>query len=199
MGQDLRKLFKEEQQLSAHKMKDGHEERFLQKLEEELPVSRKRSNFYFMKIAASIAVLLAAGVISYNLINSKDDLKGGEEVVETNTTNTTPVNQITLGNISPDLKKVEDYYVTNINLQLSSIEVNEENKQLFDGYMKKLTELDDDYKLLNKELNEVGPNEQTITALINNLQIRLQLLNRLQKKLQELKEDQNETFKNETV
>lgn len=45
-----------------------------------------------------------------------------------------------------------------------------------DSYMERLAELNKEYHRLNEELNELGPNDQTINALIKNLQLRLQLL-----------------------
>jgi len=56
--------------------------------------------------------------------------------------------------------------------------------------------LDNAYKTLNTELNEVGPSEATITALIDNLQLRLELLFKLKNKLKELKTLENETISN---
>ena len=53
-----------------------------------------------------------------------------------------------------------------------------------------------EYKLLNKELNEVGPTEATISALIDNLKLRLELLFKLKNKLKELKNLENEQFNN---
>ncbi|MEO0902253.1 MAG: hypothetical protein AAFY00_09595, partial [Bacteroidota bacterium] len=53
-------------------------------------------------------------------------------------------------------------------------------------------ELDGEYNHLNQELNELGPNDDTISALINNLQLRLQLLQKLKTKLNQLKSSKNE-------
>ena len=58
--------------------------------------------------------------------------------------------------------------------------------------MERLAELDKEYAVLNKELNEFGPNDETISALIQNLQLRLQLLQRLKEKLNQLKSSENE-------
>jgi predicted RNase H-like nuclease (RuvC/YqgF family) len=104
-----------------------------------------------------------------------------------------------LGDLSPDLKKVENYYVANINLELSRLEVSGENKALVDDYMKRLSELDEEYKMLNIELNEIGPNDQTISALIRNLQLRLQLLQKLKQKLNQLKSSENEQVTSNSV
>jgi len=54
--------------------------------------------------------------------------------------------------------------------------------------------LDKEYKLLNKELNDVGPSEASVNALIDNLKLRLELLFKLKNKLKELKNIENEEF-----
>ena len=58
--------------------------------------------------------------------------------------------------------------------------------------MEELGGLDEEYKKLNIELNEIGPNDQTIEALIQNLQLRLELLKKLKEKLNQLKLSKNE-------
>ena len=58
--------------------------------------------------------------------------------------------------------------------------------------MEKLSLLNDEQKVLQEELNEIGPNEQTITAMIDNLQFRLKLLYQLKEKLNELKKSEND-------
>ena len=99
---------------------------------------------------------------------------------------------ISLGDLSPDLRKIETYYTTNINLQLAELADDPGNKELVDSYMDRLAELNKEYQRLNQELNELGPNDQTINALINNLQLRLQLLQKLKSKLNQLKSSKNE-------
>ncbi|MEZ4858783.1 MAG: hypothetical protein R2781_08230 [Flavobacteriaceae bacterium] len=118
------------------------------------------------------------------------------EIVETNTEINTQTPTITIGSLSPDLKKVEDFYITGINQQLASLNRTPENEELVNGYLQRLEELNNAYNLLNKELNEVGPSEATITALIDNLQLRLELLFKLKNKLKELKSLENETISN---
>ncbi len=194
MAQDLRELFKEEKD-KRYPMKDGHEERFLELLDKELPLRRK-STFYFIKIAASVLVLFSLGIYTY--INYKSDTLQQPAVVENETENT-KAQGYSLGDFSPELKKIENYYVANINLELSRLEVSNENKAMVDDYMRRLSELDEEYKRLNIELNEIGPNDQTITALIKNLQLRLQLLQKLKEKLNQLKSSENEQVTSNSV
>lgn len=194
MAQDLRKLFKEEK-AKRYPMKDGHEERFLELLDKELPLKRK-STFYFIKIAASVLVLFSLGIYTY--INYKSDTLPQQVIVEKETENT-KVQGYSLGDLSPELKNIETYYVANINLELSRLEVSNENKTMVDDYMRRLSELNEEYKRLNIELNEIGPNDQTITALIKNLQLRLQLLQKLKEKLNQLKSSENEQVTSNSV
>jgi SMC interacting uncharacterized protein involved in chromosome segregation len=77
--------------------------------------------------------------------------------------------------------------------------VSNENKDIVDSFMDQLSELNDEYELLTLELNEMGPNDQTITALIENLQLRLQLLKRLKKKLNQLKSSKNEQINSNSI
>ena len=190
MAQDLRELFEKERNERKFPMKSGHEARFMDKLERELPAAKKRNHPFWFSVAASVVVLLGLGVYFLSQTGRiQEDPNTNVVDVNTEQENVIP---ISLGDLSPDLKKVEDYYVANINLQLSELEFNDDNKALVDGYMEQLAELDREYNRLNNELNELGPNDDTINALINNLQLRLQLLQKLKTKLNQLKSSKNE-------
>ncbi len=187
MSQDLRKLFgKEREQKFA--MKKGHEDRFMERLNASFPKQRTRivPNW---SIAAAIVVLLGIG---FYFINDKNSDKQVNTTIVSKEQNTRSQQGISLGDLSPDLKKLEHYYVANINLELSQLQISPENKVLVDSFMDRLAELNREYNSLNKELNRMGPNDQTISALIQNLQLRLELLYKLKDKLNELKSSENE-------
>ncbi len=187
MSQDLRDLFKKDSSESSAKMKAGHEARFLEKLEKELPATKK-SSFLMWKVAVSVTVLLGIGMYFVN--------QDGADPIDTEVVGTDnsidDARPFSLGDLSPDLKGIEDYYVSTINFELSKLELTAGNKGLVDSYLEQLFELDEEYSKLNIELNEMGPNDQTINALIKNLQLRLQLLHKLKGKLNELKSSENE-------
>ncbi|QCX00745.1 hypothetical protein FGM00_11735 [Aggregatimonas sangjinii] len=193
MAKDLRKLFEKERADAdtAYSLKADHKARFLKRLENELP-PQKKSAFPWLKIAATVTILLAATIFYLNRDTSG---KGGIKTTIVEKSVLEKQNTISLGDLSPDLKKVETYYVTNINLALSELEVSQENKEMTDGFMKQLNNLNTEYQRLTEELNTLGPNDQTITALIKNLQLRLQLLQKLKTKLNELKSSKNEQVK----
>lgn len=195
MGQDLRDLFKEERS-KKHSLKRGHEERFAGRLEEAFPPQQRNSTFFFMKIAASIVVLISISFFVYQKYS-------GDEILPATVVQKDPNKEetqgISLGDLSPDLKRVEDYYVATINMELSNLVLSPDNKIIVDDFMDRLSELNEEYKLLNTELNTIGPNDQTINALIQNLQLRLQLLLKLKEKLNQLKSSKNETVTTTSV
>jgi len=175
MAQDIRTLFKDDK-VSNEKMPKNHQDRFLKKLDVKFP-EKQKTNFNWIKIAASIVVLLGSGFGAYNYFQP-------EKPIEFVTAN--PVETKTLGDISPGLKKVEDYYLASINLELSKMEYTPETKDIFDGYLLQLNELDKEYQRLSIELTESGPSELTVNALIDNLKFRLNLLHRLRAQLKAL-------------
>ena len=179
MPKDIKSLF-ESENLAHEDMPKNHQERFLHKLNEALP---KKTNYKFiwLKVAASIVVVFSFGFLLFN--SNTKNLEGNTVVSMPEANNN--VDTKTLGDISPGLKKVEDYYLANISLELSKMEYTLETKELFDDYLKQLNELDKEYQTLLIELTNSGPNELTVNALIDNLKFRLNLLNRLKSQLNE--------------
>ena len=155
--------------------------RFLEKLGKELPTDKKLNRFSFLNIAASVVILIGLSFGAYNLLNEPEIVNTDDESVATNVK--------TMGQFSPELKKVEDYYLASINLELSKVELTPENKDIVDGYVQRLKELNEEYDRLTIELNENGPNEETLDALIENLKFRLNLVMRLKEKLQEYNDE----------
>ena len=189
MAQDIRKLFEDDQKLSKERMPQGHEARFLKRLDEALPEAEDNSGgfrFNFMKIAASMVIFFGLAYAAITIINrdSEVTVNPTENIVDNSSGNEEQLKS--LRDVSPDLKKIEDYYLANINLELSKIKLTPENKELFDSYVERLDELNQEYQLLSKELTEDGPNERTVDALINNLKLRLNLLYRLKEQLKTL-------------
>lgn len=192
MAQDLRQLFENEEKDSQLKMSEGHEVRFMQKLDESLPIETSiKKRFSVIQIAASIVILIGLAFGAYQFLQQPDTIEN--QVVE-NQNNTNEAQLKSLGDISPDLKKVEDYYLANINLELSKIKQTPENKELFEGYVIRLAELNQEYKRLSVELTENGPNELTVSALIDNLKLRLNLLYRLKEQLHDLNSSNEESI-----
>ncbi|MDT7832058.1 hypothetical protein RQM59_06680 [Flavobacteriaceae bacterium S356] len=175
MPKDIRKML-ENYSEKPSELSTNHNKRFEERLFKELhsEEKKKRPVIQWLSIAASIVLLVTLGVKFIDF--------GGE--IETED----PVEKkLTLGSISPDLNTIESYYINSINLELSELEVTDENKELLNDYLEKIGELTKEYKSLTEELNTKGVNDQTIDALISNLRLRLQLLQRLKKQLNDFK------------
>ncbi|WP_397446968.1 hypothetical protein [Polaribacter sp. R77954] len=188
MQQDIRKKLKEykddQVELSAN-----HTHKFEALLQQEMHQQKpKKKTFKWLSIAASVVLLISLAVKFYPTENIAPNLTDAE--IESTQ------KHITLGNISPEFQAIETYYKNSIKLAISKLDLSEDRKEIVDEYLLKIAELTKEYKNLTQELNTNGVNDATIEALIRNLQLRLQLLQRLKKQLNELKNlntKQNET------
>lgn len=196
MAQDIRELFKNDDFQPTGKLKRGHQKRFEAKLDKALPSAKKGSFYPYRKIAVVLLVALGIGFFFWN---SSGDPGGEIEMVDTfneQDSKETEDSTFQLRDISPEFKKIENYYLAGINLELANLGINNDNKALIDAFMLELEELDKEYQRLNSELNETGPNEQTIEAMVSNLQLRLDLLRRLKTKLNQIKKSKTDNYEN---
>ncbi len=200
MAQDIRKMFKDDESWTKEKLSKGHQNRFEAKLDDVLPTKKKRNDFSFMKIAAIFIVAIGIGALFLNkeeIITTETPMVVSPEIQDNK--NEMPGKGFQLSEVSPDFKKIENYYLAGINMELAKLEVNPTNKALIDSFMGKMSELNNEYKRLNAEFNETGPNEQTIEAMVENLQFRLDLLYKLKNKLKEVKQTKNARNENNKV
>lgn len=189
MAQDIRELFKNDKGIPRNTLSEGHFQRFEKRLDTHFGRAEKKSNNYlWLKVAAVVIVLLTAGglLLNQNLTPTpaKDPSTGVAAVP-------TEKPELQLSDLSPQFKKVEDYYTASINMELAQLQVNDINKDLVDSFMAQMEELNTEYKKLNNDLVEVGINDQTVTALIDNLKLRLDLLLKLKQKLKDIKQEGN--------
>lgn len=187
MAQDIRDLFKNDN-LSNEKMPKNHEKRFLEKLDKALPEKKSKSHWSWIQIAASVIVILGLSFGGYTFFKNEQK-PVPYKIASTNTNSAENANKSALGSVSPDLKKVEDYYLASINLELSKIKPTPETKELYDDYLEQIATLDQEYKRLSQELETSGPSELTVNALIDNLKWRLNLLYRLREQVKILNTD----------
>ncbi len=181
MGQDIKKLFEETPKMSLRELPNGHKNRFESRLDSEFKNSK--SNSSWMKIAASIALIVSLGFIGFYYFSSVDD-------------DTNKINSI--ADISPELKKTEDFYLTHINYQISKIKITNDNRSFLESYFVELGVLQESYKNTIASIESDEISEEAINTLIENLQMRLKLIYQLRsqlKKLDNLKKQHDENNK----
>lgn len=173
---------------------------------EELPSTRKetkviRFNFgesasfsastVFMRVAASIVLLLGVGL---TLLLVKTNSAGLENAVAAK-------EQEVIGSIAPEMVEVEAYYVSQIEqkkTELSEYDLKvlglDEQREID----KELARLDSSYLQLKKQLYTTPNTDEIVEAMIQNLQIRMQVLNKQLEVLQQIKEMESNPVKTET-
>lgn len=151
---------------------------FERKLKKELH-GKSGMSIRFLSIAASVMILFGLGYFV--------------SMHQSSTNRAVPeVTQVNLEDYSPELKKIENYYLTAINFELASLEVTDDNRVLLDEYLRKLNGLTKEYQLLSEQLRLDKIDEELINNLIDNLQMRLQLMVELKKELKKIKSVNNE-------
>ena len=143
MGQDIRKMLQKDKESRKFKMPEGHQARFEDRLNKAFPKKRKSGGRkWFFQIAAILVIILAAGGFFYFNSGTSVDPYGPQVVetseekpVEEKKENTTATKQFQLSDVSPQYKKIEDYYMASLNMELAKLSINKENKELIDSFM----------------------------------------------------------------
>lgn len=203
MAQDLREILKNDKAKPAIPMREGHQSRFENRLNAALPLESKSDTssdkggmYLWMKIAA--AVVFAGGILWFV---GKDAFTEADSnpLVDTEVVAPVEEQEVLLRNISPDFAQLENRYLASVNLQLSRLEINDGNKELVDAFMGQLAKLDTEYKRLNREITETGITDEMVTAMIENLELRVELMLKLKAKLKELKAEAEQADAVQTI
>ena len=158
------------------------------------------ADFMFMRMAATIVLLLACGItlwmVKQNTPTPTNSLAVASETGE----------QTSIYEVAPELAEVEVYYTSQINSkreELSEYDLKvlglDETRQIDN----ELARLDSSYTRLKNQLYTTPNTDQVMAAMIRNLQIRIDVLNRqleVLKKIEAIKEqDITEPQNNETT
>lgn len=178
MERDLRTLYKKTRD-QKQKMPEGHLQEFEQLLAANFSKKTKRNTFVYWSVAASLIILVS---LVFNPFESKTD----------DTASGIKEQYISLGSLSPELEKVESFYTKGVQLQWATIKANYSNSELLEVTESRMNQLDGNYQVLTEELNEQGPSEDLINAMIENLELRMRLLIQLKGRLNELNKTKDE-------
>ena len=176
-------------ELNDFEPKDGHLERFQAKLN----VQHKKNTINFnvvWKVAAAVVFVLLA-VNQVNIYLTPDKQNG--VVSEGNT-------DFTLSSVSPEYKEVEFYYTNAIN-----VELNQWNSLVADGFISReeqdlldneMAEFETRFKNLQTDLKANPNDERVINAMLEYYQAKLDIINMIVSKLQEVKQQKNKSHEN---
>jgi len=163
---------------------DGHFERFQAKLNRQ---NKKKTITFSLvwKVAAAVVFVLLA-VNQANIYFSPD--KQNANLANNNT-------EFSLASVSPEYKEVEFYYTNAI-----SVGLNQWNGLKTDGFISEseqetmnaeLAEFEERFKTLQTDLAANPNDERVINAMLEYYQAKLEIINMIVNKLQEVKQEKN--------
>lgn len=177
-------ILKNLKELNDFEPKDGHFERFQAKLNAQKKKKTITLNIVWKVAAAVVFVLLA--VNQANIYFSPE--KQNEVISENNS-------DFTLASVSPEYKEVEFYYTNAIN-----VELNQWNSMVADGFISKeeqdlldteMAEFEIRFKNLQSDLKANPNDERVINAMLEYYQAKLDIINMIVSKLEEVKQQKN--------
>ena len=163
---------------------EGHFERFNRKLEMRFHKTVRRSIVPYLLRAAVVTLLITLSSLwTWDNFIRRDR------------------NMMALGDVSPQYKEVENYYVHQVNLmenELVDISTgnNTEQKNMLLTEMKSMDSI---YVHLQKELKANPNDERIINAMIEHYQTKLEVMTLIVNQLKEIRRENNNSEENEKV
>ena len=164
---------------------EGHLERFNRKLEKRFQINTLKRSI--------VPYLLKAAVVT--LLITLSSLWTWDHFIRTGST------RMTLGQVSPQYKEVENYYVHQVNLMEGEI-VNvdlKNNPAQKTMLMKEIKSMDSTYIYLQKELKANPNDERIINAMIEHYQTKLEVMTYIVNQLKTIRNDNQNKKENEKV
>lgn len=163
---------------------DGHQQRFLEKLQASqgvVSIERKKKFLWKpLSIAASVIILFALGFGLYNSSPTRE-----EQVAE----------------ISPEVSKTQFYFANLIEEQVRELENGStpETQKIIDDTLLQLQRLETNYKKLEQDLLNGGNSKLLLSAMITNFQTRIDLLEDVLNQTENIKTLKNQNDANYTI
>lgn len=158
----------------VHETPQGHQRRFLEKLNQEQTKPKKLKIWKLGSIAAAITLLI---------------ILGGSMLVPQQP------QEADLASVSSEMEQTQSFFTTTINAEIQALKQFEspENNTLIQDALLQVDKLEKDYQLLKKDLVESGNNKQVINAMITNFQNRISVLEQVSETIEKIKTLKNTT------
>ena len=149
------------------------------------------ADYFFMRVAAAIVLLLGCGLTIFLMKQQTP-----ESAYTLASTESITTASLEVGAIAPELPEIEAYYVSQIEEKKSELSEYDlkvlglDEQQVID---KELARLDSSYTVLKQQLYTSPNTEEIVNAMVQNLGIRVRVLNRQLEVLQRLQKINKET------
>ncbi len=164
-------LFNElEGQFDIHEPKNGHDTRFLNRLNAQQSKARRNLKNTWksvMAIAASLVICIAV----FTSLNSDPEL-------------------MDLASVSPELSETQDFFSVTIESELKKLdqERSPETEKIIDDALKQIKILEESYEALKIDLTNSSSDNRVIYAMISNFQSRIDVLNNVLEQIENYKQ-----------
>lgn len=151
-----------------------------QKISQSIGQEKKRDYTWIWKVAAAVFLCLSVGLAIERSVNME-------------TTTLVSAEDQSNAPLSSELNEVESYYTQLINKKRVEIELVIERKGLGDvELLKDMEQLDAMYLKLKRDLKRNQNDERLINAMIQNLQLRVEILNKQLKILERIRKQEED-------
>ena len=180
---NIEKQIKEQRLLlDSDRPREGHEERFLQKLErlpKQVPVRRIRFR-HAIQVAASVAIILTSAIL---LVRTD---KSGNKVAQQE--------------IPTAVMEANIYYTSQVDARYNEIQdfdfSDAEEKEVL---LEELKDLESFHQQLMKDLEANPDDERVVSALIRHYQLKLEIMDQIITQLNQVKSEISENHEKESI
>ncbi len=181
---DIEKLIRENTDFfNGEEPFEGHFERFSVKMKARQFVAPKRVSImpHLLKAAAVAILVTLSSLWTWEHVFSPD------------------ANRMTLSEVSPEYREVEQYYVRQVSLmedEIKGIWINGQPEDK-DMLLDELAEMDRTYEELQKDLKANPNDERVINAMVDHFQRKVEVMNYILSQLKEIQNNNENQINNE--
>ncbi|MEM9680754.1 MAG: hypothetical protein AAF901_10565 [Bacteroidota bacterium] len=154
-----------EGQFDVHTPVDGHEMRFLEKLDNK----KEKKTYWKSFIAIAASVIICVGL--FTTFNNKPEV-------------------LDLASVSPELSEAQDFFSITIETELKKLDLERspETEDIIHDALRQIKILEDKYEILKQDLTETDGDQRVIYAMISNFQSRIDVLNNVLEQIENYKQ-----------
>lgn len=151
----------------------GHQQRFLEKLDsgDSKVIKESSRTFKLWKPLLAIAASIILCISLIGVLTQQPEITG-------------------LASVSPEMSKTQDFFTSTIETELKKLnnERTPETQIIIDDALKQLKILENNYESLKKDLTASGDDKRVIYAMISNFQNRIDVLQNVMERIDEVKQ-----------
>lgn len=168
-------------QLDSDQPRQGHEDRFLQKLDRLPDVQVRKIRFrHVIQVAASLAIILTSAFVLLKQTGMQEPLAGKD--------------------IPSAMMEADIYYTSQVDMKYEQIsEFNFENEEEKTVLLNELKDLESYHQQLLIDLEANPDDDRVINALIRHYQIKLEVMDQIIIQLNQIKTETSEEHEKESI